>query len=170
MLVNLAVSLTSRSGERVLVVDMNHEDPAIHRIFNLEPGQNIEKTLRHKTSLSQLVRATSIDNLFVLSALEMRRDPIFIFKEESGFRQLLEELKTHFGYVLFDSPPLGRNNFAARLGSLLDGVILVVETERVRWQVAQKSRDRLLQARADIMGVALNKKRYHVPKWLYKRL
>jgi Mrp family chromosome partitioning ATPase len=57
-----------------------------------------------------------------------------------------------------------------RIAALMDGVVLVVEAEKTRWEVANKVREALVQADANVLGVILNKRRFHIPEWLYKTL
>ena len=65
---------------------------------------------------------------------------------------------------------LGATSSSARLASLLDGVIIVAESEKVRWEAIQRVKGQLVKANANILGVVLNKKQFHIPRWLYKTL
>lgn len=56
------------------------------------------------------------------------------------------------------------------IGSLVDGVILVVRAEETRWEVAQAAAQRLSQAGAKLMGSVLNARKYYMPKWVYDHL
>jgi len=44
----------------------------------------------------------------------------------------------------------------------------VVEAERSRWQSVQRFRDQLLQVKANLLGIVLNKRRFPVPRFLYR--
>jgi Mrp family chromosome partitioning ATPase len=57
-----------------------------------------------------------------------------------------------------------------RLAGLLDGVLFVIEAERVRWQVAERTTEHLRRANVRLLGAVLNKRRRHVPEWLYRTL
>ena len=52
----------------------------------------------------------------------------------------------------------------------VDGVILVVESGRTRRPTAIKAKKELEQAGAKIIGVILNRRKYYIPEWIYKRL
>jgi len=45
-----------------------------------------------------------------------------------------------------------------------------VEAERTRWEVAENARKSIKSGNGNVLGVVLNKRRYHIPNWLYKRL
>ncbi|MNG26764.1 hypothetical protein D3C84_1117930 [compost metagenome] len=51
-----------------------------------------------------------------------------------------------------------------------DGVIMVVRSEDTRWEVAQAAAQRLSQAGAKLVGSVFNRRKYYMPKWLYKNL
>jgi Mrp family chromosome partitioning ATPase len=59
---------------------------------------------------------------------------------------------------------------AARLASLTDGIIMVIEAETIRWEAALRGKNALIEAEADVLGGVLNKRRMVVPGWLYRRI
>jgi Mrp family chromosome partitioning ATPase len=82
----------------------------------------------------------------------------------------LSLLRREGSFVVLDCPPVLESATAARLCHLADSVILVVECERTRRHVAREARTRLRLANANVRGVVLNKKQFHLPTWLYERL
>ena len=84
--------------------------------------------------------------------------------------ELIDELKNDYRHILFDAPSLFSASSTARFARSADGVILVVEAGRVRWEIVQRAKYLLEQAQANIIGVVLNKRRFPIPYWLYKRI
>ena len=85
--------------------------------------------------------------------------------------QLISRLEQHFKYIVLDLPSLERSfKSAIKISGLADGAILVIEAERVRWEVAERTAAQLLKAEAKILGVVLNKRKYYIPKFIYKTL
>lgn len=72
--------------------------------------------------------------------------------------------------VVADTPPLQVSPLSLAMAPTVDGVILLVEAERTRAEVARAARDMLLACGANILGVVLNKRRFHIPRRLYDRL
>lgn len=72
--------------------------------------------------------------------------------------------------IILDSPPVLTSPLAQALAPTVHGVVLLIEAERTRGHVAQAARDALAGAGANLLGVVLNKRRYHVPKAIYDRL
>lgn len=73
-------------------------------------------------------------------------------------------------FAVFDLPPLSAGVTAERLSAMMDYVILIVESERVRWQTVREAQRRITAAGANLLGAVLNKRRYHIPAWLYRRI
>ena len=68
---------------------------------------------------------------------------------------------------MLDLPSIGEGVSSIRIASKTDGVILVVEAERVKREVVMRIKSKLDKFGANIFGVVLNKRKYYIPKWLY---
>jgi protein-tyrosine kinase len=79
-----------------------------------------------------------------------------------------DKLRQHFDFILIDSPPVTHSAIGLALVHKVDGVLLVVEAERTRWPVAQHVKNRIIQARGNLLGVILNKRRYYLPAFIYR--
>ena len=67
-------------------------------------------------------------------------------------------------------PALDEDGSVVRLAGSCDGLVLVVETERLRWEAVSKARQQLQQWNTNVLGVLLNKRRFPVPNWVYAAL
>jgi Mrp family chromosome partitioning ATPase len=81
-----------------------------------------------------------------------------------------KKLKQRFDLILVDSPPATTSTDGLAISSKVDGVILVVEAEKTRWPVAENVRDRIKRSGGNILGIVLNKRRFYIPDFIYKRL
>ena len=88
----------------------------------------------------------------------------------SAFEGLLPVFKRDFRTVLLDLPPVAESSVWCPLVGALDGVILVIEAERTDGRTALHAKQRLLESGANILGVVFNKRRMHIPGWLYRIL
>jgi len=86
------------------------------------------------------------------------------------FEILLTSFRTRFDLILMDSPSLGESSSAVRLSSASDGVVLVVEAGKTRWQVIRNQVREIQVNRGTVLGVVLNKRKYPIPEFIYKRL
>lgn len=87
-----------------------------------------------------------------------------------GIDSYMDQLAQDFDLVIVDTYPatLTTDNFL--LFHKIDGVVLVVEAERVRWQVVKQVKDRIQNQGGNILGVILNKKDYHIPDFIYNQI
>jgi DNA replication protein DnaC len=70
---------------------------------------------------------------------------------------LISQAKDEYDYVLIDAPPVVVVTDAALLSSICDGVVLVIGSGETIEEAAVKARDLLLNVKANIIGVVLNK-------------
>ncbi|MBF8778333.1 CpsD/CapB family tyrosine-protein kinase [Pseudomonas fulva] len=85
-------------------------------------------------------------------------------------RILLRQLSSHYRFVVIDGEAIYVNADSLVIGTLVDGVILVVCAEQTRLEVAQAACLRLTQAGARLIGSVFNRRKYYMPKWLYNNL
>ncbi len=85
-------------------------------------------------------------------------------------RKLWSTLGGQADLIVLDSPPVLGSALTLALAPTVDGVVLLVEAERTRDAVAIAARDALTAAGAEVIGVVLNRRRFHVPKAVYDRL
>ncbi len=91
--------------------------------------------------------------------------------DESEFELgYIPALRMSFDYVLIDCPALSVSEDAAMLASSVDGVVVVVEADRTKGAQVKRTQQTLETANGNLLGFVLNKRRYPVPEWLYKRL
>jgi Mrp family chromosome partitioning ATPase len=88
---------------------------------------------------------------------------------ESG-RTIMRSLTRSFDLVLVELPPASQSTIGPALSKALDGVILVVEAERSRSHALVATRKSIEKFGGKILGVVLNKRRYHIPEAVYRYL
>jgi capsular exopolysaccharide synthesis family protein len=166
---NLARALARPGDEQVLLVDANFQHPSIHQIFESRLSPGLSDILTNGQSIDGVVVPSPVQNLHILSAGTINGDLSEIFDSEK-FTNLLGSIKKNYQYVIIDLPAVNEASWALRLARLCDGVGLVVEAERSRWEVAQRTKELLEQSKAKIIGVIINKRRFYIPRWLYQTL
>jgi capsular exopolysaccharide synthesis family protein len=166
---NLATVLSRRGYGEVLLVDANICHPLVHQIFKAKLSPGLADIFSNGQSEESAIQSLPAQNLHILSAGSKNRNLSEIF-DSTVFAKLLNSMKSHYRYVVIDVPALSEDRSVARLASLCDGVVLVVEAEHIRWEVAQKAKEQLLDLKANVLGVVLNKRRFHIPRWLYQTL
>lgn len=82
----------------------------------------------------------------------------------------VDALRVSFDNILIDCGPVSGAADAAVLASNVDGVVIVVEGGRSRRDQILNAKRTIEQAGGKFLGFVLNKRRYPVPEWLYRRL
>jgi uncharacterized protein involved in exopolysaccharide biosynthesis/Mrp family chromosome partitioning ATPase len=165
---SVAISLANLTAERILLVDANLQQPSIHQIFGMNrlPGR-IDN--RGKDDFdAYTIRPSNIKNLELLTAKMGEFNQKLLF-DSKPFANLLSLWKREYSFVLLDMPAIEETIGGGSL-KLADGVILVVEAGRTRWEVIQQAKEMLTQAQVNILGVVLNKRQFPIPEWLYRTL
>jgi hypothetical protein len=85
-------------------------------------------------------------------------------------RGRLAELRLEFDYTVLQGPAAGRYDEAALLGSLCDGVVLVLQANATRRKAAQRVKERLYAANARLLGTVLSERTFPIPEAIYQRL
>ncbi len=165
----LAATAACTGVDRVLLVDANLASPSAERIFGLDPSAGLAEVLLKVNDVLSCIRASAVRNLSVLTAGGSSGESPQAY-DPAGLAGMLESLEGAFDLAVFDLPPVSQSGLAVRLGPLMDGVLLVVEAERIRWEVARRATEELQRANARLLGAVLNKRRQHVPEWLYRTL
>jgi capsular exopolysaccharide synthesis family protein len=166
---SVAISLANLTAGRILLVDANLQQPSIHQIFGVNRLPGLIDILRKDQFDPLTIRPSYIKNLDLLTAGSGELNPGLLF-DSQPFANLLSLWKREYSFVLLDLPAIDKNIAGARLTKLADGVILVVEAGRTRWEVVQQAKEMLTQAQAKILGVVLNKRQFPIPAWLYRTL
>jgi len=166
---NLARALARPGDGQVLLVDANFQHPSIHQIFESRLSPGLSDILTNGQNIDGVVVPSPVQNLHILSAGTINGNLSEIFDSEK-FTSLLDSIKKDYRYVVIDLPAVNEASWALRLARLCDGVGLVVEAERSRWEVAQRTKELLEQSKAKIIGVIINKRRFYIPRWLYQTL
>ena len=82
----------------------------------------------------------------------------------------VDALRVSFDNILIDCGSLKVSADAAVLSSSVDGVVIVVEAGEARRDEILNAQRTIETAGGKFLGFVLNKRRYPVPEWLYKRL
>jgi len=171
-----AVELARHTGRRTLIV-------SAERMQSL----GVEDYLRMPWNC----HPTNIENVWMLPAKQNGRKNTADVDEDAGHElpqrsflirvdkegeqidtglDSVDALRVAFDNILIDCRSLRVSAEAAVLGSSVDGVAVVVEAGQSRRDEILNAQRTIENAGGKFLGFVLNKRRYPVPEWLYKRL
>ncbi len=151
---NLAITL-AQQGTHTLLVDADLRRPLVHRAFNLVQEPGLTDVLVGTAQLREAIRPNVIPKLDILPAGALPPNPSELLGSDAMHR-LLEQLRTQFDTVIFDSPPTLAVTDAAVLGAAADAVILVLRAGETEEVAAQRALGQLRRVQARVAGTVLN--------------
>ena len=82
----------------------------------------------------------------------------------------MSRIRARYRYSIIDCPALSTSSDVLSLAPHLDGVVVVVAAnETHKAQIANVERQ-IQMVNGKILGYLLNKRKYMVPDWIYKRI
>jgi Mrp family chromosome partitioning ATPase len=155
-------------GRSVLILDANAARPGQHTHFGVDGGIGWNDLARKGEPVDAAVHRTSCQNL-AISPISTAASSASAFFDAFLARRILAEFRTRFDVVLVDGSPAlcaGALTFA---GSA-DGVVLVVEAEKTRAPSVLRAKASIERNGGHVIGTVLNRRRFHIPGAIYRRL
>lgn len=141
---------------RVLVIDADLRRPSCSRILLPNGGAGLTELLAGQVALIATIKFTSVPSLFFLSSGAIPPNPVELVGSRK-MQELLTELRDHFDYIFIDAPPLLPVSDAVLLSTMVDGVVVVTDSQRTSRPAVREACARLAYAHAKVLGVVLNK-------------
>jgi Mrp family chromosome partitioning ATPase len=163
-----ALALATGVNRSVCVVDSNLLSPSLHKFFGVSNRSGFSDAVMSDSSFSSHARPIGSGNLTLITTGSAILDPQVVQSESTAFR--LRELRAHFDYVLINGPTVPDRGQAIFLGRLSDGIVLILEANSTRRDMAMRVRTEMEQANVPLLGAVLNNRTFPIPDALYSRL
>lgn len=155
--VNLAVAFAS-AGCKVLLIDADLRKPNLHKIIKIDKKDGLTNILSKHNDYKGFVSKTEVTGLDVLFCGPVPPNPSEMLSSKS-MKSLIEQVRNDYDMVIVDTPPVGLVTDAQILSTLVDGVILVVASEKAKVESVRKAKELLQNVNSNILGVILNRVR-----------
>lgn len=150
---NLAVSL-GLNNKKVLVIDLDFRKPQVNRLFNLSNNDGLVDLLGEKITIEKAIKHTEYENVDVISRGSSVYNPSFLLTS-SRLKELLEELRKQYDFILLDSPPVLLIADYIHISRLCDGVVFVVAFGRTKRKSVLEASKLLRDCGANVIGTAM---------------
>lgn len=164
---NLARYLAGFQRQDVLLVDANLRDPALHGVLEEPATAGLSDLISGQTDLESAVRDTGTPHLHLLPSGSPVAHPNRLLNT-LDIESLLNPAGQAFRFVIFDTPALNLYPDALQVAWQCDGVALVVQAEKTRRETILHAKSELSALNCNIIGVILNRRKFHIPEFLYK--
>ncbi|TGU72346.1 tyrosine-protein kinase family protein [Geomonas terrae] len=166
----LAVAATRMLKKRVLILDAAHHAPSQHAHFGLEePYGWIEAIADGKPVTRACYPVEAEEQSLHLAPIAPNASLPHWCADGATLAPLFRGLKESFDLVLIDSAPALLSADTLATSRFCDGVILVFAAEG-SWRLADAAKMRIAEHGGAILGVVFNKRTFHIPECIYKRL
>lgn len=128
--------------------------PVQHKVFGLR-NIGLSNIIAMGKTFDEVVQKDVHHNLDVLVCGPIPPNPSELLGSKR-MQDLLDEVKDKYDYILLDMPPILAVTDAVVMASKVDGVVLIIRSGFVSPEEAKEAKKRLLQGRANILGVILN--------------
>lgn len=163
--INMAITMANM-GDNVLIVDADMRCSRLHKSFGLPKENGLSDYLVGNVDLDSAIKPTKIKNLALLPAGSTPPNPAELLNSNK-MKVLLEEAKKKFDRIIIDITPIITVTDAAIMANIVDGVIMLIRCGKVPIEVALRAKQKLQDAKANILGVLLNNVDYGKESYYY---
>ena len=149
--INLALAL-AESGNRVLLIEADLRRPLVVSYMSMPDKVGLTNILSGQANFRDVVQETRHDGVDLLACGPLPPNPSELLASEMA-RQLFEDLRNKYDYVIIDSPPLLPVTDGALLARNTDGALLVVRSHRTTGEQVAQAVDNLDKADATLLGL-----------------
>jgi protein-tyrosine kinase len=150
---NLALTLSESYQRRVLLIDADLRRPRMREMFGLPPTEGLTDSLATARD-GRLPVHQITPHLWVLTAGRVLPDPMSLLVSPA-MKELLDDAKDSFDWVVVDTPPIAILPDANLLASMIDTTLLVVAAASTPYPMVQRAAQAVGTNR--ILGVVLNR-------------
>jgi len=151
---NLA-AVFAQSGQRVIVVDSDLRRPTLHKMVRVTNNIGLTNYLLKQNTLEEVIQTTSLPTLDFMASGKLPSSSLGILSS-AQMKDLITELKQHYDYVFFDSPPVMGVSDASILASEVDMTIQVIQYRRYPQPMNIRAKQLIEKVGGNLVGIVLN--------------
>lgn len=144
----------AKGGKNVLIIDADMRKPSF--MTDAKKSIGLSGLLTSNEALDQHIVQSKIDGLSILPSGVIPPNPAQLLSGPR-LREIIEEAEEAFDIVVVDSPPVLSFTDSPRLGSVVEGALVVVQSGLIRTPSAQRTVSQLYESRTNLLGAVLTK-------------
>ncbi|MBR3895157.1 MAG: CpsD/CapB family tyrosine-protein kinase [Clostridia bacterium] len=146
----------AESGKKVLLVDADlRKSVMVSRYTKVRGIAGLSQVLSGQVSINDAICKTQIEGFDIVFAGPYPPNPTELVGSPI-FKEILDEKREQYDYILVDAAPLGLVIDAAVMASVCDGAILVLNAGSIKYRFAQSVKQQLQKSGCKILGAVLN--------------
>lgn len=161
--------VAERIGKSVLLLDADRTSPSHHLYFRIQPIHFWQDAVSDIELLEKVLHRIGESSLYIGPSANSASATPQIF-DSPRINDFWQALWDRFDLILIDSSPLTTSPDGLAIAPRVHGVLLVLEAEKTRWQIAKSVHDRLTNVGGNVLGIVFNKRKYYIPGVIYRNL
>ena len=150
----------ARLGYRTVLVDLDLRKSVVASRYDMK-FMNEEKRgsvhyLAGKASLNDVLYETEVPGAYMIPVGQTVTNSLTLLHHGGMLKQMLDQLKSVFDFVIVDAPPVGLVIDAAEIAKSCEGTILVTKYNSVSRKELQDAKQQIEHSGCEILGVVLN--------------
>ena len=156
-------------GYRVLLIDADmHKSTIAHLCANsplfkredCDDSDGLSDAIVGTCNWKDLLKVSPESKLHVMFSGKQTVSSIVLFNSPRLLR-LMEEWRTEYDYIMFDTPPIVGVSDTRLLSSLVDGLVYIVSLNVAQKQIIDRGIDIISSLRTPVLGLAINRVENH---------
>ena len=165
---NMAICAAGLGGHRTLIVDADMGRPGLSKLFGVPKTDGLAEVLMGTAAWEDVVQSTGDSGPAVMTA--GHGPSSVLVARASRFPELVEQWRSHYDWIVLDSSPVLLSAGACVAGRHASGALLAMRAGRTRPEVLEAAATRLRDTGVRILGAVLNRRRFMIPRFTYRRL
>lgn len=152
--INIA-TVFALSEKKTVIVGLDLRKPKLSDEFNLDNKVGVVNYLIKDKSLGEVVNHTSIPFLDVILSGPIPPNPSELILSD-GMKELIEELKTKYDYIILDTPPVGLVADSLELAQYCDVTLYIVRQNFTKREMITLLNNRVNRGELHNASIVLN--------------
>ncbi|MBT3279582.1 MAG: polysaccharide biosynthesis tyrosine autokinase [Phycisphaerales bacterium] len=166
--INLGLVLAEWADKKTILVDFNMRNGRkMAKMLHGNIGPGMAEMLRGEATLNEVIQPTPYDNLFFISAGDVKPGEIGNLVSHGELEELVIDLRRIYDFVIFDTPAINQIADAGMLGLSAGEALLVVRMYKTRRESVETAIRLLEASNVKFGGVVLTDRKHFIPDWLY---
>lgn len=152
--INIA-TVFALSEKKTVIIGLDLRKPRLADEFNLKTQLGVVNYLIKQNSLSEITNTTQIANLDVILSGPVPPNPSELILSE-GMKELIDELKKKYDYIILDTPPVGLVSDALELVQYADVTLYIVRQNYTKKDMITLLNTRVKRGELNNASIVLN--------------
>lgn len=166
--VNLALAAARLGACRTLLVDADIERPGLSRLYGRHRSRGLCDILAGQDDWRNVLHP--VDGSLALLSAGTGGTTAVVAAQPGRLAGVMDEWKKEFDWIVVDTPPILLSASALAFGRQATGAMVVARSEHTRGEVLEQGVARLRDQGIQVLGVVLNRRRFFIPRFLYRRI